>query len=93
MCLFVHMSACVSMALAVSSQGGSLSRDISLVEQRVESSQDFSKTAILISLKGKVAGNHGRWPSPVSTNRLERPNSPLGAITVGGLRMYLSGPD
>jgi hypothetical protein len=87
------MPACVSMALTVSSQGGSLSKDISLVEQRVESPQDFSKTAILISLKGKVAGNHIRWPSPVSTNRLESPNSPLGGITVGGLRVYLSEPD
>jgi hypothetical protein len=87
------MFACVSMALAVPSQAGSLSKDISLVEQRVEPSQDFSKTAILISLKGKVAGNHIRWPSTVSTNRLERPDSPLGGITVGGLRMYLSGPD
>jgi len=41
----------------------------------------------------KVAGNHIRWPSPVATNRLERPNSPLGGLNVGGTRMYLSGPD
>jgi hypothetical protein len=93
MCPFVRQSACVSMAVTVPNQGGSLSKDSSLVEQRVEPHQDFSKTAILISLKGKVAGNHTRWPSPVSTNRLERPNIPLGGITVGESRMYLSGPD
>jgi len=33
------------------------------VEQRVEPPQDFSKTAVLISLKGKVAGNHTRCSS------------------------------
>jgi hypothetical protein len=26
-------------------------------------------------------------------NRSERPNHPLGGTTVGGLRMYLTGPD
>jgi len=66
------------MAVTLPSHGGSLFKDSYLVEQRVEPPQDLSKTAILISLKGKVAENHIRWPSPISTNRLERPNSPLG---------------
>jgi len=51
MCPFVRLSACVSIAVTVPSQGGSLSKDSSLVEQRVEPPQDFSKTAVLISLK------------------------------------------
>jgi hypothetical protein len=92
MCQFVHLSACVIMALNVLSQAGSLVKDSSLVEQTVVPPQDFNKTAVLISLKGLVAGNHIRWPLPVLTNRLERPKASL-RIYCQGIEDVPSGPD
>jgi hypothetical protein len=52
-----------------------------------------STDGFLIKLKGQVTGNHIRRPSPVITKRLQKPHSPLGGTTVGGSRMYLTGPD
>jgi hypothetical protein len=50
----------------------------------------FQQDGFLIKPKGEVTGNHTGWPSPVTTKRLEKSNSPLRGTTVRGSRMYLT---
>jgi hypothetical protein len=81
-------------------RGGELAVDllqqaILLSYHKTVATLKLQQDSFLIKLIGQVTVNHilVRQPLPVTTKRLEKPNSSLGGSIVRGSRMYLTGPD